>query len=199
MTIEREIKFLVNDFEPIRYRLKKIGAYFIDRYFERNIIFDYPDRRLRKRGYLLRLRIAGKKNILCLKHPRDKKEDGLKVMKEFETGVEDEENMVIILEKIGLEKSLIYEKIREKWEFENTIFCLDELPFGNCVEIEGRGDLKKMASKIGLDPQKALTISYHQLNAMIRKKMGLPSKDSFVFKDWREEKTYCKGVLDHDI
>ena len=200
MAIEREVKFIVRDgFENIRNRLKNLGAIFIDRYFEQNIVFDYPDKRLKNEGILVRLRSANKKNVLCLKNPILGQNIGCeKVVEEFEMVIENKENLIILLTKIGLEISLKYEKIREKWEFDNTVICLDTLPFGDYLEIEGTGDLRKVATDLGLDYGNSSTMTYHEINAKIRKKLGLPPMDSFVFKDWTKLKKSYKGVLDYD-
>ena len=200
MAIEREVKFFVkHGFEDIRNRLKNLGAIFIDRYFEQNIVFDYPDKRLKSQGILLRLRSTNKTHTLCLKKPipaQKLKEE--KIVEEFETIIDNRENLVITLTNIGLEISLKYEKIREKWEVDNTIICLDTLPFGDYLEIEGTGDLRKIATELDLDYGNSSTLTYHDINAQIRKKLGLPPMDSFVFKDWTKYKKSYKGVLDYD-
>ncbi len=200
MAIEREVKFIMrHGFEDIRNRLKNLGAIFIDRYFEQNIVFDYPDKRLKNQGILVRLRSTNKTHTLCLKKTISAQElRGEKVAQEFETIIDNRENFVITLSKIGLEISLKYEKIREKWEFDNTVICLDTLPFGDYLEIEGTGDLRKVATELGLDYGNSSTMTYHEINAKIRKKLGLPPMDSFVFKDWTKYKKSYKGVLDYD-
>ena len=200
MAIEREVKFFVkNGFEDIRNRLKNLGAVFIDRYFEQNIVFDYPDKRLKNQGLLLRLRSTNKTHILCLKKSIPTQDfRGEKVAQEFETIIDNRENLIITLTNIGLEISLKYEKIREKWGVDDTIICLDTLPFGDYLEIEGTGDLKKIATELGLDYGESSNMSYHEINAQMRKKLGLPPMDSFVFKDWTKYKKSNKGVLDYD-
>ncbi len=81
---------------------------------------------------------------MCLKNPIPGRDHGNeKVLEEFESAFENKENLIIILTKIGLEISFKYEKIREKWQFGETDVCLDTLPFGDYLEIEGKGDLKK--------------------------------------------------------
>jgi len=200
MAIEREVKFFVkNGFEDIRNRLKNLGAVFIDRYFEQNIVFDYPDKRLKNQGLLLRLRSTNKTHILCLKKSIPTQDfRGEKVAQEFETIIDNRENLIITLTNIGLEISLRYEKIREKWGVDDTIICLDTLPFGDYLEIEGTGDLKKIATELGLDYGESSNMTYHEINAQMRKKLGLPPMDSFVFKDWTKYKKSNKGVLDYD-
>ena len=185
MAIERELKFAASDLGLVRDRLKDIGAIFIDKYFEQNIVFDRPDKSLKERRILLRLRKIKNRNILCLKCPHNgQRSSQIKILDEYETEISNRENFIAILNKLGFDISFQYEKIREKWRFEDLIICLDILPFGEYVEIEGDGDLFGFAQKLGLREKDATSKNYHELNSEIRKKKGLAPCDSFVFKDW---------------
>jgi adenylate cyclase class 2 len=42
-----------------------------------------------------------------------------------------------IIENLGFEKNLVYEKRRQTWHFRAVEIVLDELPFGQYMEIEG--------------------------------------------------------------
>jgi adenylate cyclase class 2 len=42
-----------------------------------------------------------------------------------------------IIENLGFQKALIYEKRRQTWQFRAVEIVLDELPFGQYMEIEG--------------------------------------------------------------
>ncbi len=186
MTIEREIKFRVTDFESIKKRLEGIGGSFVDKYFEENIVFDDYDNSLRVKRILLRLRKKGDKNILCLKCPgKYISSEDIKVLEEYETEIGHRENFIIILDKLGFKISFKYEKIREVWKSGEIFICLDILPFGDYVEIEGKGDLMDFALKLGLDIRLATTKTYHELNSEIRQKKGLMACDGFTFDDWR--------------
>ncbi|MFQ5591832.1 MAG: class IV adenylate cyclase [Phycisphaerae bacterium] len=56
MALETEIKVRVESHDPVRTRLRSLGAKFLGRVLESNTIFDRPDGSLRRRGCGLRLR-----------------------------------------------------------------------------------------------------------------------------------------------
>lgn len=56
---------------------------------------------------------------------------------EHESVVEDAAEIAAILENLGLEPRLVYEKRRKTWRFRSVEVVLDELPFGLYMEIEG--------------------------------------------------------------
>ena len=63
---EIEIKFPVRDQDLLLDQLKKLGAKFKGKAFERTIRFDTPDNQLEKQGKFLRLR-SGFKNVITFK------------------------------------------------------------------------------------------------------------------------------------
>src|SRR5207237_5465712 len=56
---------------------------------------------------------------------------------EHETVVENAEELEKIIESLDFYKKLIYEKRRKTWRFREVEIVLDELPFGDFMEIEG--------------------------------------------------------------
>ncbi len=187
--IEKEIKFEVKQFSHIRNRLTQEGGRFIEKYLEKNIVLDTPSKKLISEGKLLRLRKKGSKNILCFKKPLEKHQyispPSVKSLEEYEVEVDDFSTSLNILRELGYEKISEYEKIREKWEIRGIKICLDQLPFGKYVEIEGGGDLITFARKLGIKGKGPLGESYHQINRKKREQMGLPPNDSFVFEEWK--------------
>lgn len=56
---------------------------------------------------------------------------------EFETGIQDPDQMAEILSGLGLELRLVYQKRRSIWKLRGSEVVIDELPFGLFLEIEG--------------------------------------------------------------
>ena len=184
MAVETEIKFPSKGFEAVRARLRCGGVLTEAAVLERNLVFDTPERTLRARNMLLRLRLRNKV-VLCLKTPpNDVRFDDVKRWEETETEVEDIDAMRGILLGLGFEVAFRYEKIREKWRWGRCTVCLDRLPFGTFVEVEGeRDDIFRCARELNLDIGSGTTSTYHDLNQEHRKARGLPAGDSFVFED----------------
>jgi len=87
-----------------------------------------------------------------------------------------------VLQTLGCEVAFAYEKWREEWKFGGCHICLDQLPFGDFVEIEGPPESIFAAARVlGLDSRHSSTENYHQLNREYRAAEGLPEDDNFVF------------------
>jgi adenylate cyclase class 2 len=71
-----------------------------------------------------------------------------------------------ILERIGLEPVQVYEKYRETYEMENVEIVIDQMPFGDFVELEGEErDIRETAGKLGLDWRERILANYLSLMA----------------------------------
>ncbi|WP_027190207.1 class IV adenylate cyclase [Fundidesulfovibrio putealis] len=184
MAREVEAKFSVDSLAPIRAMLNSIGAVVKNCRFERNAVFDTPTRELRAKGELLRLRQTDKV-VLTWKQPSSHPAPtGVKVMDEVETQVADFEAMREILHGLGYVEALWYEKLREQWRLVDALVCLDVLPFGEFIEIEGEpATIAKAADCLGLDMGKAKALTYHDLYQEHLKRLGLPPQDSFIFSE----------------
>ena len=185
MAVETELKFACRDLAGMRDRLRGLGALSGGLHFERNQVFDTPGRGLRSRGVLLRLR-QGAGCVLTVKWPAGDGSSRYKVREELETSLGDCDQAMAMLRVLGYEVALVYEKVREEFEHMGSRVCLDILPFGEFVEIEGgEGDITACASSLDLDPERSTAASYHQLNREHRRRNGLPPDDSFVFSEPR--------------
>ena len=74
---------------------------------------------------------------------------------------------------------MIYEKYRAVYELEGVLVDLDELPYGNFVEIEG-GDpavIRSVCQRLSLDWDASVPESYTMLFDRLRKALGLPFID----------------------
>lgn len=186
MALEIERKYHFSDFAALRTRLRDAQAVYGGRDLEANAVWDTPSRTLREQGILLRLRSVGDESVLCLKRPPDASSvgDQNKVFEETETGVADREAMGTILRELGYEIAFRYEKLRETWKMEGVTVCLDHLPFGRYVELEGSEQSIPRAEEIlGLQGCPSTTMNYHQLNKAHLRERGFQEQDSFVFSD----------------
>jgi len=194
MAKELEAKFAVESLDPLRSMLNRMGTLVKGCRFERNVVFDTPDRALKSRGELLRLRQTDKA-VLTWKRPSSEPAPaGVKAMDEVETTVGDFETMREMLHGVGYEDALWYEKCREQWSLGQSLVCLDVLPFGEFVEIEGEpGAIAKAADCLGLDMGQAKALTYHDLFRDYLARLGLPPQDSFIFseKEKARLKTLC--------
>ncbi|MFW5734730.1 MAG: class IV adenylate cyclase [Oceanidesulfovibrio sp.] len=182
MALEMEIKFLDADFDRVRETLQGLGAERKGRWFERNLVFDDAKRTLRQKGVLLRLR-QDRAAVLTLKQPPERKTEGVKTYVESETRVEDFESTRDVLEGLGYTVAFRYEKIREEWTRGGVNICLDELPFGRFVELEGnREAILALAEELSLPLDTSSTATYHELNRVRRQENKLPPDESFVFE-----------------
>lgn len=134
--LEIEAKFHVANLQQVEKRLVDLGAGIIQsRHFEHNDRYDTPDRRLSASGQVLRLREADRQT-LTYKEPSGQKMDGL-IRKELEVEIGDIKLAGELLQALGFVHFQSYEKYRTTYSFRETCVMLDELPFGDWIEIEG--------------------------------------------------------------
>ncbi|GAB4504027.1 MAG: class IV adenylate cyclase [Anaerolineales bacterium] len=178
---ETEIKFYVNDLERVEKRLRALGARLVQpRVHETNLRFDLPDGDLRAAGRVLRLRMDTQAR-LTYKGPSNR-QDGVLRRIEYETQVGDFETAQRILHALGYVVSATYEKFRATYEWEGLHVMLDELPYGDFVEIEGPDGerLRAVSCVLGLDFSAAIPASYLALFEGLCQKHGLdPSQLTF--------------------
>lgn len=158
---ETEVKLYVNDLERVRKRLQTLDAHLVQpRTFEVNLRFDLPDESLRREGKILRLR-QDQEARLTYKGPSDTSQGVLRRM-EQEVSVSDFETARNILHALGYTVSATYEKYRTTFEIAGLFIMLDELPYGDFVEIEGTdtADIQDACLNLGLDFRAAIPASY---------------------------------------
>jgi len=161
---EIEAKFYVMDLKKIEACLQGLEARLIQpRILETNIRFDLPDGGLRSEGRVLRIRQDTEAKLTYKSGGTN--EQGVLSRKEIEFVVEDFEKAKQFLEALGYQKLFYYEKYRTTYEFNNCHIMLDELPYGNLVEIEGESveSIRVVAGKLNLNWDRALPTSYHML------------------------------------
>ncbi|WP_419787741.1 class IV adenylate cyclase [Pseudodesulfovibrio sp.] len=194
MTLECEVKFLDVDLDVLRNRLVEKGATGAPALFETNVVFDRSDRSLKKAGVLLRLRNYGGKALLTVKRPPEHEPvSSLKVFDEIESGVDDFEAVRQALLVAGLREAFSYEKVRECWKFMDCTVCLDRLPFGDFVEVEGnKRPVFRCAEALGLDEFPSSNKTYHALNLEHRRSKDLYPEEGFVFSPEQKEAIFAE-------
>lgn len=130
------------------------------------------------------------------------KTNQFKIFRELEVDVSDSQTMIAILEQLGFYPRQVYEKQRETYLFNHTELCLDTLPYGHFLEIEGgKDDIRKAAETIGLSWEKRITANYLSLFATIQKQLNLPFKDVTFenFKKMEIDKFRIHKILEEEI
>ncbi len=162
--LEIEVKIPLSDPAGVRRRIGEQGFRLrAQRAFERNLVFDFPDGGLQRRGILLRLRQQGESVWLTLKQPAEA-DERYKVRRELEVRLDSFGAARQILEGLGLHVSFIYEKYREIFSAGRVSLLLDETPIGTFLEIEGsRPEIDRAAAALGFAPQHYVCDTYFQL------------------------------------
>lgn len=184
---EKEIKLEINDYQKVMDSLKIVGADFLGNAFQRTIRFEKGKGELEKKGLFLRVR-SGFKNTLTMKI----KVDNANVFEreEIELEVEDVEKVRKIMNKLGFDKELIMEKYRSKWKLGSVDICVDELPFGFFVEIEGdEKNIFETVKKLGLKKEGKITVTYWDLFEDYKKQTGKDLGKNIVFPNNYESNT----------
>ena len=185
---EIEAKFYVRDLDGIITRLHELEARLIQRrILETNLRFDLPDGSLRSEGRVLRLRRDTEARF-TYKGPSTN-EQGILSRTEIEFTVGDFEKAKEFMEALGYQKLLYYDKYRTTYALQTSevsetseVFVhvmLDELPYGNFVEIEGESSemIREVANQLNLNWDAAIGTSYTALFERARKTLR------FVFRD----------------
>jgi adenylate cyclase class 2 len=164
MPLEIEVKFLVRDLPALRERLLKAGGVCKrPRLFERNVRYDTPDQALLGRGELLRLRQDDRALVTFKAEPPELQalSGEARIREEIEFAVSDAESADTVFRRLGYHPAQTYEKYRETFTIGPVELVLDELPFGDFVELEGaEADLKPVATQLGLAWEQRLLGNY---------------------------------------
>jgi adenylate cyclase class 2 len=167
MAIETEIKFRVADVAELETRLKEAGFRLeTPRAFESNVLYDTPDRQMRARTEILRIRsYAGRYTVTHKRLPDSGPgEDTHKHRIETETDVSNGEALAEVFQSLGLIAAFRYEKWRSEWSDGQGHCVVDETPIGNFAELEGTAEwIDRAAERIGVSRSDYLTLSYGRL------------------------------------
>jgi adenylate cyclase, class 2 len=175
---ELEVKYLLADLAKLEQRLKTLGAFQdSQRTHEVNLRFDTPDGALEMGRQVLRLR-KDRAVHLTYKGPSSSQE-GVRVRTEIEFTVEDFDKAHRFLEALGYQVAFMYEKYRTTYTLDGVKILLDELPYGNFVEIEGSNPqvIHSVNDHLGLDWEKRAPESYSVLFEALKTRRGFSFRD----------------------
>ncbi len=173
--IEQEAKFYIHQPHKLEKKLKALGAVLKQpRILEQNLRFDTPDRRLASTHQALRLR-QDHASRLTFKGASDLQKE-VSFRHELEVEVSDLATAQAILEALGFEVSVRYEKFRSAYQLGAVEVSLDEMPFGWFCEIEGpdAASILHTARRLELEWEARSKLSYLVLFANLRASLRLP-------------------------
>ena len=195
--LEVEVKFFVPDLGAVRKILAELGAVVTKpRVFEQNVRFDTADSDLLREWKLLRLRQDTAVTVTFKGEPQQAFQSEARVKEELEVTVSNFETMAMIFARIGFAPVQSYEKYRETFEWGDVEVVLDELPYGNFVELEGAEmDLKTAVSQLNLNWEKRILTNYLGLMKELKEKRDLPF-DDLTFANFEGVDASVADILD---
>lgn len=179
---ETEVKFFVKDLQRVEMRLRELKAHLIQaRVHEVNLRFDNLYSDLSREFKVLRLRNDTEAKF-TFKGPSEERADGVLRRQEIEFSVSSFDAAKEFLEALGYVQVAFYEKYRSIYELNDTHVMLDELPYGNFVEIEGEkiNALQEVTDLLNLNWEATVNVGYLVLFDRISSKYKLaPDQLSF--------------------
>lgn len=177
---ETEIKFYTPDFSEIKNKLDTLGAtYTKPRVYERNVRYENADKTLTEQGIVVRLR-QDHAIKLTYKEPPSTLPDNPNISHRFEAEVEvnDYNTMDVILNKLGYTPHIIYEKYRTTYQLNDVEIVLDEMPYGNFIEIEGAEPaIETTIIQFGIENETRILQNYLQLFDAVKSNLQLDFHD----------------------
>lgn len=177
MGTEIEAKYYVPDLESVRNQLVEWGAEISHpRVHERNQLFLSPYQDFKAERIILRLRQDTETKI-TYKSPLTSPDENIRVRRELETIVGDYETMHAILTALGYYPELFYEKYRTVYtlpDYPNIEIMLDELPYGDFIEVEGElEDIKTILVRLELPDNQQIHTNYAGIFWAVKKAQNL--------------------------
>jgi adenylate cyclase, class 2 len=175
--IETEVKLYAPHLELIEVRLERLGAALTaPRVFERNVRFENAERTLTVHGIVVRLRQDSRVRLTYKEAGSTR--DGIVSRTEIEVEVSDFEAMRAMLGKLGYAPYMAYEKYRTTYTLDGAEVVLDEMPYGNFVEIEGDPQaIVRVTQRLELGMARRYAESYAALFDRVKQKLGLTFED----------------------
>jgi adenylate cyclase class 2 len=181
MPVETEVKFRIDDVAGMTLRLEEAGFRLeTPRSFESNVLYDTPDRQMRARTEIVRIRNYAGRCLLTHKRLPDvgPGEDTHKHRVETETLVSDGEALAAVFLSIGLVAAFHYEKWRTEWEDGEGHCVVDETPIGDFAELEGPAEwIDRTAKALDVAQADYITLSYGRLFDQWKEQRGSSAQD----------------------
>lgn len=176
--LEQEVKFYIEDLDRLIGRAQATGADLVrPRILERNLRLDTPEGEFLRDSRVLRIRQDDRVRVTYKDNAHSEK--GTVVRTEIEFTTDNLEVTRKFFEVLGYQVTVIYEKYRQVYQVGDVEVMIDELPFGNFVEIEAPNAvlIEGVAQMLGLDWSKSISTSYLGLFAIAR------AHRAFSFRD----------------
>jgi len=173
---EIEAKFFVSDLNTVRRRLARLGGRLTTRrHLERNWRYDLAGEPLAKRRSLLRLQQDRATTLTYKRRGRS-----IEQREEIELRVADSGAAAELLSALGYRVVAGYEKYRREYALGRVRVMLDELPFGDFVEIEGPtlSTVRDQAARLGLAWDRRVRRTYLDLFDELRSAYSIPSREA---------------------
>ncbi len=180
--LEIEAKLWVEDLAALEARIRSEGGSLrAARVFERNVRFEDAGHTLTPNGIVLRLRQDSGAR-LTYKAPAssalEPHPEALQVRFEAEVTVSDFDTMHTILQRLGFQPVMIYEKYRTTYALNGVDIALDEMPYGSFVELEGTPEaIEQVVAALGLSLCRRFGESYALLFEYVCANLGLTFHD----------------------
>jgi len=165
--IEKKYRLTKAQRQAIERRLRDMSLTPGELEHEENTI--YRGGRLNLGGCALRLRRVNGRAILTFKRRLPSK-SAIKYQQEDEVSIGNPDAMEAILDSLGFQPGLIYEKRRTRWKVDDAKVVIDELPFGLFMEIEASvKKIKRVEKLLAADSLPAVIETYPTLTARFGK------------------------------
>jgi adenylate cyclase class 2 len=183
---ETEVKLYVPDLASVAQRLEEVHAKLkTPRVYEVNVRYDNETMKLSRGRKVLRLRRDNRVRLTYKDERGERNASGASSRYEAEVDVSDFDEMEAILEKLGYKPFMTYEKYRTTYELEGAEVTLDEMPFGNFVEIEGDEDaIEQALEQLQLHDATRFGEGYILLFENVKRNLGLQMQD-LVFENFK--------------
>ncbi len=175
--LEIEVKFYITNPSDLQKHILELGAESQGRFFETNIRYEDAHNSFLQKESILRLR-KDRKATLTFKSKSPDQNHEFKILRELEVEVSDFKIMQNILEALGFHEEQIYEKWRETLVLNDLVFCIDTMPYGIFLEIEGKGnEIIEYAQRLNLCWEHRILANYLSIFERIKTKLNLPFSD----------------------
>jgi adenylate cyclase class 2 len=187
-SLETEVKIRVHDRAVLEQRLLASGFRLVTpSTFERNTLYDTPERSLRAQHQILRVRQYGEQWIVTHKGMPgpDIPQEQHKHRIETETAVEDGAAIAAIFTTLGYQPAFVYEKWRTEYADATGHCVIDETPIGLFAEFEGPVLwIDATLERFKIPASDVMTLSYGRLFEKWKAETGSPA-ENFTFAEVR--------------
>jgi adenylate cyclase class 2 len=191
---ELEVKFYISRRKELEEKIIALGGQLRDpRVYEINLRFDTPDMSLLGTGRLLRLRMDTRARLTY--KGLGSVNGGARLRQELEFTVSDFETARKLFEALGYQVTMMYEKYRTTYQLRELEVVLDEMPYGDFVEIEGLDgeSIQKAAEWLGLNWETRILESYTMLFEQVRAVLGFGFRD-LSFENFKQMEISSKAL-----